>query len=157
MTDILTAQPSPPTVTFPRRTRAGLASADRQAAAGGRLTARTAVYIEENDERNLCSRVRVPVFYDRAGTLPPFLLWGEGGEGKRAGWGVGGERLVGLVVKVSASKAEGPGFESRLQRDFFSGSSHTSDLKICTPVATLPGTWRYRVGAGTGWPDVSIL
>ena len=39
----------------------------------------------------------------------------------------------------------------------FPGSSHTSDLKIGTPVATLPGAWRYRVSAGTGWPDVSIL
>ena len=29
-----------------------------------------------------------------------------------------GNRLVGLVVKASASKAEDPGFESRLQRDF---------------------------------------
>ena len=27
--------------------------------------------------------------------------------------------LVGLVVKASASRAEGPGFESRLRRDFF--------------------------------------
>ena len=27
----------------------------------------------------------------------------------------------------------------------FQGSSHTSDLKIGTPVATLPGTWHYRV------------
>ena len=39
----------------------------------------------------------------------------------------------------------------------FSGSSHTSDLKIGTPVATLPGAWCYRVSAGTGWPSVSIL
>ena len=39
----------------------------------------------------------------------------------------------------------------------FSGSSHTSDLKIGTPVATLPGAWRYRVSAGTGQPGVSIL
>ena len=38
------------------------------------------------------------------------------------------DRLVGLVVKVSASRAEDPGFEFRLRRDF-SGSSHTSDLK----------------------------
>ena len=37
------------------------------------------------------------------------------------------------------------------------GSSHTSDIKIGTPVATLPGAWRYRVIAGTGWPGVSIL
>ena len=36
--------------------------------------------------------------------------------------------LVGLVVKASASRAEDPGFESRLRRDF-SGSNHTSDLK----------------------------
>ena len=27
-------------------------------------------------------------------------------------------RLVGLVVKTSASRAEDPGFESRLRRDF---------------------------------------
>ena len=65
-------------------------------------------------------------------------------------------RLVGLVVKASASEAEDPGFESRLQRDF-SGSSHTTDLKIGTPVATLRGTWRYRISAGTGLPGVSIL
>ena len=65
-------------------------------------------------------------------------------------------RLAGLVVKVSASGAEDPGFESRLRRDI-SGSSHTSDLKSGTPVATLPGTWRYRVSSGTGRPSVSIL
>ena len=65
-------------------------------------------------------------------------------------------RLVGLVVKASASRVEDPGFESRLRQNF-SGSSHTSDLKIGTPVATLPGAWRYRVSAGTGWPGVSIL
>ena len=39
----------------------------------------------------------------------------------------------------------------------FSGSSHTSDFKIGTPVATLPGALRYRVSAGTGLPGVSIL
>ena len=39
----------------------------------------------------------------------------------------------------------------------FSGSSHTSDLKIGTPVATLPGAWHYRVSAGTGRPGASIL
>ena len=64
--------------------------------------------------------------------------------------------LVGLVVKVSASGEEDPGFESRLRRDF-SGSSHISGVKIGTPVATLPGAWCYRVNAGTGWPGVSIL
>ena len=39
----------------------------------------------------------------------------------------------------------------------FPGLSHTSDLKIGTPLATLPGAWRNRVSAGTGWPGVSIL
>ena len=39
----------------------------------------------------------------------------------------------------------------------FSGSSHTSDLKISAPVATLPGAWCYRASAGTGCPCVSIL
>ena len=66
------------------------------------------------------------------------------------------DRLGGLVVKASASGTEDPGFESRLRRDF-SGSSHTSELKIGTPVTTLPGAWHFRVSAGTGRPGVSIL
>ena len=57
-------------------------------------------------------------------------------------------RLTGLVVKVSASKAEDP--------EFFRVESYQW-LKIGTLVATLPGTWCYRVSAGTGWPGVSIL
>ena len=64
------------------------------------------------------------------------------------------DRLVGLVVKASASRAEDPVFESRLRRSF-SGSSHTTDLKIGTPVATLLGARRYS--ARTCWPGVSIL
>ena len=35
-----------------------------------------------------------------------------------------GDRLVGLVVKASASRAEGPVFESRLRRDFFGVESY---------------------------------
>ena len=35
-----------------------------------------------------------------------------------------GYSLVGLVVKASASRAEGPGFESRLRRDFFGVESY---------------------------------
>ena len=58
--------------------------------------------------------------------------------------------LIGLVVKASVSRAEDPRFESRFRRDFFSGSSHTSDLKIGTPVATLSGAWHYRFSVGTG-------
>ena len=34
------------------------------------------------------------------------------------------DRLVGLVVKASASRAEDPGFESRLRRDFFGVESY---------------------------------
>ena len=64
--------------------------------------------------------------------------------------------LVGLVVTASAWRAEDPRFESHLHRDF-SGSSHTIDLKIGTPVATLPGAWRYRISVGNGRPGVSIL
>ena len=62
--------------------------------------------------------------------------------------------FVGLMVKVSASRAEDPRFACA---KIFPELSHTSDLKIGTPVATLPGTWRYTVSAGTGWPGVSIL
>ena len=54
------------------------------------------------------------------------------------------------MVKASASRAEDPGFESRLRRDFFG-------VKIGTPVATLPDAWCYRVSARTGWHGVSIL
>ena len=66
------------------------------------------------------------------------------------------DRLVGLVVKASASRAEDPGFESRLRQDF-SESSHTSDLNISTPAATQPDVWRYRVNDGTGRHGVSLL
>ena len=67
-----------------------------------------------------------------------------------------GHCLLGLMVKASALRAVDPGFHSCLLQDFF-WSSDTSDLKTDTPVATLPGAWRYRVSAGTGWPSVSIL
>ena len=63
--------------------------------------------------------------------------------------------LVGIVVKVYASRVEDPGFEACLRQDF-SGSGHTSDLKIGTPLASQLGAWCYRV-SGTGRPGVSIL
>ena len=66
------------------------------------------------------------------------------------------DHLTGLVVKAPASGPEDPGFESRLRQDF-SRSSHTNDLKIGAPVATLPGTWHYRVSAETGQSGVGIL
>ena len=62
--------------------------------------------------------------------------------------------LVGPVVKASASREEDPGFKSGSD---FSRSSHTSDLNIGTPGAPRPGSWRYRVGAGSGRPGVSML
>ena len=65
-------------------------------------------------------------------------------------------RLAGLVVKASALGEEDPGFESRLRQDF-SGLSHTSDFKIGTAVATLPGTWHYRVSTGTGQPVSKVV
>ena len=63
------------------------------------------------------------------------------------------DRLVGLVVKAPALRAG----SNPACAGIFSGSSHTSDLKIGTPVATLPGAWRYRVSTGTGRPGISIL
>ena len=51
--------------------------------------------------------------------------------------------------KVPGSNPAGAGF--------FSGQSHTNDLNIGTPVATLSGAWRHRVSAGTGRSGVSIL
>ena len=60
-----------------------------------------------------------------------------------------------LVDRASILRAADRRFDSHLRRDFFR-SSHTSDLKIGTPVAALPGAWRHRVSAGTGWPSFSI-
>ena len=65
-------------------------------------------------------------------------------------------RLVGLVVRRPPRERKIPGSNPACA-GIFSGSSHTSDLEIGTPVATLPGSWRYRVSAGTGQPGVSIL
>ena len=89
------------------------------------------------------------------------------------------KRLVGLVVKASTSRAEDPPGSFTVTASLamwlshpprkrkvrgsnpacvgiFPGSSHTSDFKIGTPVATLPVAWRYRVSTGTGRPGVSI-
>ena len=67
------------------------------------------------------------------------------------------DRLFGLVVQASASRAGRSPGSNPTCAGIFSGSSHTSDLNIGTPVATLSGAWRYRASAGTGWPGVSIL
>ena len=60
------------------------------------------------------------------------------------------------LFKVFASRVAGTGFDSCTGWDC-SGLSHTSALKIGTPVATLSGAWRYRVSTGTGQPGVSLL
>ena len=65
--------------------------------------------------------------------------------------------LAGLVVKASTSRVVDLRFDSRWRLGDFFRSSHTCDLKIGTPVATLSGAWRFRISAGTGWPGVSIL
>ena len=66
------------------------------------------------------------------------------------------DRLVGLVVRRPPREREIPGSNPACA-GIFPGSSQTSNLKIGTPVATLPGAWRYRVSTGTGPPGVSIL
>ena len=62
--------------------------------------------------------------------------------------------LVGLVDKASASRAEDPGFECHLRRDF-SGSNQSG-----TPVITLPVGWmREKVRSATSileWQYVSL-
>ena len=62
------------------------------------------------------------------------------------------DHLVGIVVKASASKAVGPGSipDSDFPVGICPGSGRTSNLQTGTPVATLPGAWRYRVRAETG-------
>ena len=55
-----------------------------------------------------------------------------------------------------AIAAPRPWFNSHFCHRSFCRSSHTTDLKTGTPVAILPGAWRYRINVGTGWPCVSI-
>ena len=66
------------------------------------------------------------------------------------------DRLIGLVVRRPPRERKIPSLNPACD-GIFSGSSHTSDLKIGTPVATLSVAWRYRVSTGTGRPGVSIL
>ena len=61
------------------------------------------------------------------------------------------DRLVGLVVRRPPRERKVPGSNPACT-GIFSGSSHASDVNIDTPVANLPGAWRYRVSAGTGRP-----
>ena len=65
-------------------------------------------------------------------------------------------RLVGLVVRRPPRERKIPVSNPACARIFL-GSSHTSDLKIGAPVATVPGAWCSTVSAGNGPPGVSIL
>ena len=87
------------------------------------------------------------------GNLPSRLLLGQ--SQKRLVL-VQDDRLVGLVVRRLPQERKVPGSNPACA-GIFSGSSHTCDLNIGTPVATLPGAWHYRISAGTGQPGVRIL
>ena len=50
-----------------------------------------------------------------------------------------GDRIIGIVVEASTLRVEDPGFNSCLHHGDFSRLSHSIDLEIGTPVATLPG------------------
>ena len=67
------------------------------------------------------------------------------------------DRLVGLVVKASASRAQDLRFESRLRQDFSWVESYQWLKKWHSSGCTLPSAWRYIISVGTGWPGVSIL
>ena len=54
----------------------------------------------------------------------PLFLPATSGAGVPTGTSLGTYRLLGLVDKASASRAEDPGFESRLRRDFFGVESY---------------------------------
>ena len=42
-------------------------------------------------------------------------------------------------------------FKPRFYTGTFSGPNPTGELELGTPVAALPGAWRYTARAGTGW------
>ena len=66
-------------------------------------------------------------------------------------------RHCGQRAQILPTSYSGPGFDSNCCHGSFSRSCHTSDLKVSTPVATLPDAWCSRVLAGSCWPVVSIL
>ena len=65
--------------------------------------------------------------YQSSHLLKPLALEMVGGRFTPIVWT---DRLVGLVIKASASRAEAPGFESRLRRDF-SGVESYQGLQNC--------------------------
>ena len=68
------------------------------------------------------------------------------------------DRLVGLVVKASASREADLGSIPAFAMDVFPRSSHASDLLIGTPVAALAGQAPGTVGSALGLVGpVSVL
>ena len=62
-----------------------------------------------------------------------------------------------LVVKASALSGANLGSNPDFAVGIFPVSSHFRILRMSTPVATLTGTWRYRVSTGTAKPCVGTL
>ena len=67
------------------------------------------------------------------------------------------DRLVGLVVKACTSRAADPGSIPALGVDIVFRLSHTSNLKIGAPLATLPSAVSHKVNAWAGQHGVSIM
>ena len=104
----------------------------------------------------LCFSVSPPAV-KRPASLP-FPLWVPG-QGLACGAGCWLPEGVSDPAPLPPQYLLGHWFLSRsLPQIFISErSSHTSDLKIGTPLATQLGTWHHRISAWTGWPGVSIL
>ena len=66
------------------------------------------------------------------------------------------DRLSGLVVRRPHRERKIRGSIPVCAVGISPGSSHTSDLRIGTPVAALSGAWHYTASAGTGWPGVIL-
>ena len=79
-----------------------------------RLECRTNIVMDEDEDEMYSRRGKIKIDCDFTSTkfTPTALFLGCF------------YRLVGLVVKASASRAEDPGFESRLRRDFFGVESY---------------------------------
>ena len=65
--------------------------------------------------------------------------------------------LVGLMVKAYASRVTDLGSIPTSPNGSFSGSSHTSDLEIGSPVTALSGDCCNRVSICTGWSGVDVV
>ena len=91
-------------------------------------------YPEETRDNELqkMPQTKAPKFKPQPRLEPALWHWRQAGKAAvltitpLTSWGilVATYRLVGLVVKASALRAEDPGFKSRLRRDFFGVESY---------------------------------